>query len=104
MTEQIDFGSLAPALAFVARLAVLHPTLPAPSLDFSGIFPNRVRLCMDSAPEIEAWREALHVPTEAVDFSVRSDGRMRIGFDAKVNGVEFHAFASVAAQKEGATA
>ncbi|KJK40263.1 hypothetical protein UK15_07935 [Streptomyces variegatus] len=104
MTEQIDFGSLAPALAFVARLAELHPGLTAPSLTFSGIFPNRVSLCMDSAPEIEAWREALHIPTENVNFSVGADGQMRVGFDAEVSGIEFHAFARFATKQEEAAA
>ena len=104
MTEQIKFGSLAPALAFVARLAELHPGLTAPSLTFSGIFPNRVSLCMDSASEIEAWREALHVPAEDLAFSVGANGQMRIGFDAEVKGVEFHAFARFAAETEEAAA
>jgi hypothetical protein len=104
MTEQIAFGSLAPALAFVARLAELHPGLTAPSLTFSGIFPNRVSLCMDSATEIEAWREALHISTEDVAFSVDAQGQMRVGFDAEVKGVEFHAFARFTAKLEGAAA
>ncbi|MFI7014425.1 hypothetical protein [Streptomyces sp. NPDC050164] len=104
MTEQTSFGSLAPTLAFIARLAELHPGLMAPSLTFSGIFPNRVSLCMDGATDIEAWREALHVPTEDVDFSVGVSGQMRVGFDADVNGVEFHAFALFAAKQEGAEA
>jgi hypothetical protein len=93
MTNIIGFGHMAPALAFAARLAQLHPELPAPSLTNSGIFAERLTLCLDGPDEVEAWREVLHVPTKDMDFTELKNGALRVGFDALVGGFEIDVFA-----------
>lgn len=93
MTEQIDFGPQAAVLAFAARLAGSHPGLPGPGLSSSPVFPNRLMLCLDSPGEVEAWREALHVPPSEIRFETRSGDRLLVGFNATVEGFEVDAFA-----------
>jgi hypothetical protein len=106
MSEPFTFGAVAPALAFVARLAELHPTLPAPHMTVSSIIAGRVSILLDGPAEIEAWREVLLVPAEALDSGVRHDGGLRMGFHSEVNGVQFDVFTHFdqAQPQEGAAA
>ncbi|MGW0869897.1 hypothetical protein ACWD3Z_05325 [Streptomyces sp. NPDC002740] len=100
------FADQAQALAVAARLAELHPSLPAPGLSLSHCEKNALNLCfLDGPADVEAWRVALHVPATEMTCKDRTDGRRIIGFDATVDGVSVQAFSIFGdKQPEGAAA
>ncbi|MFG3090635.1 hypothetical protein ACGGAI_23725 [Streptomyces antibioticus] len=84
-------------------LAELHPSLPAAGLGVSHC-EGALTLCFLNAPsEVEAWREALHVPVAEMTCKRRADGQTTVGFTATVDGVPVEAFTILSAkQPEGA--
>ncbi|MFB7776868.1 hypothetical protein [Streptomyces bauhiniae] len=86
------FGANAPVLTFALRIAGLHPQLPAPAgLGTNAYEPNELSLCFTSPADVEAWREALHVPSDTVRFELRNSG-IYIGFRHDVEGIQIDAF------------
>ncbi|CAL9303094.1 hypothetical protein SUDANB91_03574 [Streptomyces sp. SudanB91_2054] len=107
MTEQtIEPGSLGyqgPALGVIARLAERVPSLPDAYLVFSG---SEVKVQLDYAWQIEAWREALHVAPEDVSLN-EGVSRTYLEFRTRVSGVAVHAYTTVdiaRPEQEGAVA
>ncbi|WP_031039771.1 hypothetical protein [Streptomyces sp. NRRL F-5650] len=107
MTEQTtELGSLGyqgPALGIFARLAEVQPTLPDAYLVFSG---SEVMVQLDSVPEVEAWREALHVAPQDVVLN-KGASRTYLEFFTRVSGVAVHAYTTVdiaQPEQEGAAA
>ncbi|MFD7884037.1 hypothetical protein ACFV3N_16560 [Streptomyces bauhiniae] len=88
-----SFGANAPTLAFATRVAELHPQLPAPSLSTHPHKPNELSLYFTSVADVEAWREALHVPVDQVYFGAHQDDRLVVEFEATVEGIAIRAFA-----------
>ncbi|MFD4787857.1 hypothetical protein ACFWN1_12545 [Streptomyces sp. NPDC058459] len=86
------FGVNAPTLAFAARIAELHPQLPAPNLGTNPYMPNELSLCLASVADVEAWREALHVPVDQMHFGAHGNGGLVVEFEAAVEGVVVRAF------------
>ncbi|MGP4004312.1 hypothetical protein [Streptomyces sp. 8N706] len=62
-------GTQAAVLAALARFAQTHPDLPGGYITTSSITPNEARVLLDSASDLEAWREALHIDTNDVTLS-----------------------------------
>lgn len=62
-------GTQAAVLAALARFAQTHPDLPGGYLTTSSFTPTEARVLLDTAGDLEAWREALHVDTDEVTFS-----------------------------------
>ncbi|WP_320775078.1 hypothetical protein [Streptomyces sp. CRN 30] len=57
--------------------------LPAPDVEISTVFPERLRLAFhDSSGEslaaFEQWRHALRITEDAVDYRTQSDGETRV--------------------------
>ncbi|MYW48837.1 hypothetical protein [Streptomyces sp. SID161] len=110
------FGALAAVHAFVVRLATTHPQLPGPSISTHPYDTAELSLCLHSPSAVEAWRAALHVSHEAVNFKPHVSDQLLIDFTADVEGFQVRAFAlfesaelaeaikKVAAQQEEALA
>ncbi|WP_255949372.1 hypothetical protein [Streptomyces odontomachi] len=79
MSENLPLSGLAVALSALRLLTADFGHLPAPTLDVSTVFPNRLRLAFhDGLSGFEAWREALEVPGDDVLYSEQEDGRTRV--------------------------
>ncbi|WP_318218478.1 hypothetical protein [Streptomyces sp. SCL15-6] len=79
MTGTLAFDGLAVPLQALRLLAVDFPHLPAPDIDLTRIYPDRLTLCFhDGLGVFEAWREALGVPPEAVTHTVQSGGSTHV--------------------------
>ncbi|MFD5334617.1 hypothetical protein [Streptomyces hawaiiensis] len=64
-------------------LAVDFPGLPAPDVDVSPLYSERLRLSFhdtscESLAAFEQWRTALRIAPDAVDARTQSDGRTRV--------------------------
>ncbi|MGW0945194.1 hypothetical protein ACWD4O_21950 [Streptomyces sp. NPDC002623] len=75
--ETLTLDGLAVPLRALRLLAVDFGHLPAPVLSVSSIYPERLELSLHRGglPGFEAWREALGVAPDDVDFHVQGDGR-----------------------------
>ncbi|WP_433340597.1 hypothetical protein [Streptomyces sp. CA-253872] len=61
---------LAPALIALRALALDHPDLPAPCVDVTTVYPDRVRLAFhDDLAGFEAWRAALGIDPYTVAWA-----------------------------------
>ncbi|WP_329053698.1 hypothetical protein OG873_30535 [Streptomyces violaceus] len=79
MTGTLTFDSLAVPMQALRLLAVDFPHLPAPDVDLTRIYPDRLTLCFhDGLHAFEAWREALGVPPDVVTHTVQGGGRTRV--------------------------
>ncbi|MFD5234384.1 hypothetical protein ACFWJ5_38900 [Streptomyces qaidamensis] len=75
MTGTLTFDSLTVPLQALRLLAADFPHLPAPDIDLTRIYPDRLTLCFhDGLHVFEAWREALSVPPDAVTYTVQGGG------------------------------
>jgi hypothetical protein len=62
-------------MALLRLLAADHPTLPAPHVHVSPIYPDLLTLSVhDDLAGFEAWREALGVDPDSVGRNVQSNG------------------------------
>ncbi|MGW7572886.1 hypothetical protein [Streptomyces sp. NPDC054765] len=64
-------------------LAVDFPHLPAPDVDVSPLYPERLRLSFhdttsESLAAFEQWRTALRIAPEAVNSRTQNDGCTRV--------------------------
>ncbi|MFJ8800957.1 hypothetical protein [Streptomyces sp. NPDC102487] len=76
MSENLTLDDLVVPLCALRLLAVDFGHLPAPSVSISPIYPDRLELSLHSGlPGFEAWREALAIAPEDVNYHVQSDGR-----------------------------
>ncbi|MDX3226081.1 hypothetical protein [Streptomyces sp. ME19-01-6] len=79
MNERLAFDDLAVPLRTLRLLAADFGHLPAPTVSVSPIYPDRLELSLHSGlPGFEAWREALGVAPEDVNYHVQGDGRTRV--------------------------
>jgi hypothetical protein len=79
MSEPLTLDGLAVPLRVLRLLAADFGHLPAPAVDLSHIYPDRLTLRFhDDLSAFEAWREALAVPPETVTHGVQGDGMTRV--------------------------
>lgn len=67
--EREALGTQAALLAALARFAQTHPDLPGGYITTSSITPTKAHVLLDTAGDLEAWREALHIDTDEVTLS-----------------------------------
>lgn len=68
-------ADLSRPMALLRLLAADHPTLPAPHVHVSPIYPDLLTLSVhDDLAGFEAWREALGVDPDSVGRNVQSNG------------------------------
>jgi len=67
--EREALGTQEVLLAALARLAQTHPALPGGYITTSSITPTKANVLLDTASDVEAWREALYVDTNEVTLS-----------------------------------
>ncbi|MFI0192161.1 hypothetical protein ACH4PW_32040 [Streptomyces sp. NPDC017082] len=79
MNEPLTLDALAAPLRVLRLLAADFGHLPAPDVDLSRIYPDRLTLRFhEGLNAFEAWREALAVPLEKVTHGVQGDGMTRV--------------------------
>ncbi|MFI2375815.1 hypothetical protein ACH5AO_12205 [Streptomyces sp. NPDC018964] len=79
MNEPLTLDGLAAPLLVLRLLAADFGHLPAPDVDLSRIYPDRLTLRFhEGLNAFEAWREALAVPPEQVTHGVQGDGMTRV--------------------------
>ncbi|MGD3106272.1 hypothetical protein [Streptomyces sp. YGL11-2] len=79
MNEPLTLDGLAAPLRVLRLLAADFGHLPAPNVDLSHIYPERLTLRFhEGLHAFEAWREALAVPPEKVTHDVQGDGTTRV--------------------------
>ncbi|GAA2296603.1 hypothetical protein GCM10010234_43480 [Streptomyces hawaiiensis] len=79
MTGALTLDSLGVPLQALRLLTVDFPHLPAPDIDLTRIYPDRLTLCFhDGLHVFEAWREALGVPPDRVTHTVQGGGRTHV--------------------------
>lgn len=96
MTEFIGFaenlGAQAAALAFLAGLAQRNPELPPAYIVLSRVDPDVVRVQLDDAQAVEAWREVLFVPPTGVALEPHGSIQ-QLTFEAVVNSIRIDVWA-----------
>ncbi|MET7823173.1 hypothetical protein ABZT23_00650 [Streptomyces sp. NPDC005386] len=79
MSEILTLGGLSAPLLALRVLALDFPHLPAPVVDVSAIYPDRLALSFHewqgAFTSFEAWRAALGIDPSAVDFHVQCNSR-----------------------------
>ncbi|MYS24674.1 hypothetical protein GA0115240_167016 [Streptomyces sp. DvalAA-14] len=72
----LPLHALSIPLTVLRRLAEDFPHLPAPTVDVTTIYPDRLTLTFfDNLPAFEAWRAALRISCEQVTCNIQSSGR-----------------------------
>ncbi|MFB7334937.1 hypothetical protein ACFC00_25295 [Streptomyces adustus] len=79
MSAILTLDALSTPLRALRLLAVDFPGLPAPVVDVSSIYPDRLSLSVHTSQggfaAFEAWRTALGIDPATVDFHVQCDHR-----------------------------
>ncbi|MFJ6831419.1 hypothetical protein [Streptomyces sp. NPDC091209] len=79
MSTILTLDALSAPLRALRLLAVDFPDLPAPVVDLTAIYPDRLSLSVHAMQggftAFEAWRTALGIAPDAVDFHVQCDHR-----------------------------
>ncbi|WP_328554314.1 hypothetical protein [Streptomyces sp. NBC_00358] len=77
MSTILTLDALAAPLRALRLLAVDFPDLPAPVVHVTAIYPDQVALSLhdDGFAAFEAWRAALGIAPDAVDFHVQCNSR-----------------------------
>ncbi|WP_320774619.1 hypothetical protein [Streptomyces sp. CRN 30] len=79
MSKHLTLQDLAAPLRVLRLLAVDFGHLPAPHVQVSPVYPERLEMRFhDDLPGFEAWREALGVAPDEVVYREQSDGRTRV--------------------------
>ncbi|MER6088506.1 hypothetical protein [Streptomyces bluensis] len=79
MNEPLTLDGLAVPLRVLRLFAADFGHLPAPDVDLSGIYPERLTLRFhEGLRAFEAWREALAVPPERVTHTTQGVGTTRV--------------------------
>ncbi|MET9070979.1 hypothetical protein ABZX95_02135 [Streptomyces sp. NPDC004232] len=106
MSESLTLDGLAAPLRVLRLLAADFGHLPAPDVDLSPIYPERLTLRFHGGLHaFEAWREALAVPPEKVAHGVQGDGTTRVlkaSTDYGGAEVHLHGYTDVPAADGGA--
>ncbi|MFE0509227.1 hypothetical protein [Streptomyces sp. NPDC058964] len=79
MSTILTLDALSAPLRALRLLALDFPDLPAPVVDVSAVYPDRLSLSVHEmqggCTAFEAWRAALGIAVDAVDFHVQCDDR-----------------------------
>ncbi|MEU1535476.1 hypothetical protein [Streptomyces fagopyri] len=79
MSDVLTLNALSAPLRALRLLTIDFPDLPAPVIDLSTIYPDRLALSFHPSQgafgAFEAWRAALGIAADAVDFHVQCDRR-----------------------------
>ncbi|MEU3242041.1 hypothetical protein [Streptomyces sp. NPDC006875] len=79
MSDVPTLVALSAPLRALRLLTIDFPDLPAPVIDVSSIYPDRLalsfHLSQGAFTAFEAWRAALGIAPDAVDFYVQCDHR-----------------------------
>ncbi|MBG0854342.1 hypothetical protein I2W78_21505 [Streptomyces spinoverrucosus] len=106
MNEPLTLDGLAVPLRALRLLVADFGHLPAPDVDLSRIYPDRLTLRFhEGLDAFEAWREALAVPPEKVTHGVQGDGMTRVlkaSTDYAGAVVHLHGYTDVPAADGGA--
>ncbi|MEV0175004.1 hypothetical protein AB0I00_28285 [Streptomyces sp. NPDC050803] len=79
MSEALTLDDLAVALRALRLLALDFGHLPAPVVNVSDIFPNRLKLSFhDGLDAFESWREALGIAPDAVTHGMQNGEHTRV--------------------------
>ncbi|MER5980143.1 hypothetical protein ABT142_27095 [Streptomyces sp. NPDC001857] len=79
MSETPTLDGLAVSLRVLRLLASEFGHLPAPDVQVSPIFPDELELRFhDGLGGFEAWREAVGIAPDVVDYREQSGGRTRV--------------------------
>ncbi|QIY63104.1 hypothetical protein HEP85_17495 [Streptomyces sp. RPA4-2] len=82
MSTILTLDALSAPLRALRLLALDFPDLPAPVVDVSAIYPDRLSLSFHPSQGgftgFEAWRAALGIDPSAVDFHVQCDHRTAV--------------------------
>jgi hypothetical protein len=79
VSDSLNLDSLAAPLRVLRLLAVDFGHLPAPDVQVSPIYPDRLELRLhDDLNGFEAWREALGIAPDDVVYREQSNGRTRV--------------------------
>ncbi|MFJ9380644.1 hypothetical protein [Streptomyces sp. NPDC101455] len=83
MNETLTLDSLTAALRVLRVLTVDFGHLPAPTVYISPLDPDRLEVAfhggtVSGLPGFEAWREALDVAPDAVDFHMQGEGHTAV--------------------------
>ncbi|MFD7137401.1 hypothetical protein [Streptomyces sp. NPDC059894] len=75
----LTLDNLATPLRVLRLLAVDFGHLPAPNVQVSTVYPDRLELTFHSGlADFEVWREALGIRPDAVVYREQSSGRTRL--------------------------
>lgn len=77
MSERLTLRDVSAPVAALALLMAGHPDLPAPHIDISPVFPERLRLGFHGEP-FDAWLAALVVAPETVTTGTQSNGQTNV--------------------------
>ncbi|MGW1804574.1 hypothetical protein [Streptomyces sp. NPDC002078] len=106
MSELLTLDGLSAPLRVLRLLAADFGHLPAPDVDLTRIYPDRLTLRFhEGLDAFEAWREALAVPPEKVTHGVQGDGMTRVlkaTTDYAGAEVHLHGYTDVPATQRGA--
>ena len=76
-TQTLD--NLTLPLRALRVLAADFGHLPAPTVDVTTVYPDRLRLCFhDDLSAFEVWRDALGIDPDSVDYREQSAGQTRV--------------------------
>ncbi|MDT0477985.1 hypothetical protein RM863_38295 [Streptomyces sp. DSM 41014] len=93
MNEPLTMDALAAPLRVLRLLAADFGHLPAPDVDLSRVYPDRLTLRYhEGLDAFEAWREALAVPPERVTHAVQGAGTRVLRASADYAGAEVHLY------------
>ncbi|MEU0844291.1 hypothetical protein ABZ370_33115 [Streptomyces sp. NPDC005962] len=95
MSDTLTFEALAVPLRALRLLTEDFGHLPAPYAQVSPIYPNQLELSLhDGLNNFEAWREALGITPDAVNYGEQSGGRTRVlSLATDYAGAELHLIA-----------
>jgi hypothetical protein len=106
MNELLTLDALPAPLRVLRLLAADFGHLPAPDVDLSRLYPERLTLRFhEGLHAFEAWRDALAVPPEQVTHKTQSAGATRVltaSTDYAGAEVHLHGYTDVPATDGGA--
>ncbi|MER7838411.1 hypothetical protein ABTY98_21595 [Streptomyces sp. NPDC096040] len=79
MSQNLTLDGLAVPLRVLRLLAADFGHLPAPDVDVSTVFPDRLRLRFhEDLADFETWRDALGIAPDDVAYREQGGGRTRV--------------------------
>jgi hypothetical protein len=80
MNEAVTLADQRRALEALAQIAAAFGHLPAACFDIGDVFPDRIDISVhDDLGAFEAWRVALGIPADAVEFGTMTNRTYLIG-------------------------